>query len=224
MTRRWWIVTGLAGAAAAVLAYQLTVSPPGPRSIRVFDPDRTANLELRMWQAYYGKERLRLFALLVTLLREQYHYPWTTALGEGFHLARAAATFGDMRCSGPPESCAAQYTAVLPDLERAYRTAAEWLHAGFAPREVAKSELAWWVARRIPGQNDPGHVGQLIAEEYALLYDAPVADMMRAGVLRAEAGAVRDEQAARPDWPAIERLLIDSYRDLRANLAKTTAN
>ncbi len=50
-----------------------------------------------MWQAYYAKERARLFALLVTLLHEQYHYSWATATLEGFHLARAAATFGDLR-------------------------------------------------------------------------------------------------------------------------------
>lgn len=233
MTRKGWTATGLAAVTAAVLAYALTVPPPGPRSIRAFDPDRTANLELRMWQAYYGKERVRLFALLVTLLREQYHYPWTTAVREGFHLARAAAAFGDMRCSAPPQgpddragadACAAQYAAVLPDLETAYRTAADWLRAGFDPRAVARAELAWWVARRIPGQNSPAHVGQLIADEYALLYEAPVADMVRSGLLRAEAGAMRDAQAARPDWPAIERLLIESYRDLRANLSKTNAD
>ena len=32
-----------------------------------------------MWQAYYAKERVRLFTLLTTMLREQYHYSWATA-------------------------------------------------------------------------------------------------------------------------------------------------
>ena len=183
-----------------------------------------ASLELRMWQAYYGKERVRLFALLVTLLREQYGYSWTTAVSEGFHLARAAATFGDMRCSGSPESCAREYETVLPDLEQAYGTAARWLHAGFNPREVARAELAWWVARRIPGRNDPETVGRLIADSYALLYEAPVGDMARAGLLRAEAAALRDREASAPDWPTIGRLLVESYRDLHASLAKVAAD
>src|SRR5262245_35711407 len=83
--------------------------PPGPRWLRAFEPDRMAELELRMWQAYYRKERLRLFSLLVTMLHEQNRYPWTTATRAAFHLARAAATFGDGR---------GDYDRVLPDLEQ----------------------------------------------------------------------------------------------------------
>ena len=129
-----------------------------------------------------------------------------------------------MRCSGPPESCAREYETVLPDLEQAYGTAARWLHAGFNPREVARAELAWWVARRIPGRDDPEIVGRLIADSYALLYESPVRDMTRAGLLRAEEAALRDREASRPDWPAIERLLVESYRDLHASLAKVAAD
>ena len=80
------------------------------------------------------------------------------------------------------------------------------------------------MARRTPGHNDPTDVGRLIAEEYALLYEAPLADMMRAGLLRAEAAALRDQQAELPDWPEIGRLLTESYRDLRASLSKTAAD
>src|SRR5579872_1905551 len=120
---------------AGVVAFVL-VPPAGPRSMRVFDPSRTADLELRMWQAYYRKERLRLFALLVTMLHEQYRYSWATAAVEGFHLARAAATFGDLT-SG--------YEAVLPDLETAYGQARTWMRAGFDPLAVARAELSWWV-------------------------------------------------------------------------------
>jgi hypothetical protein len=224
MTRKWWVATAAAAVLAALIGYALTSPPAGPRSLREFNPDRVASLELRMWQAYYGKERVRLFALLVTLLREQYRYSWTTAATEGFHLARAAAAFGDMRCSGSPESCAREYETVLPDLEQAYGTAARWLHAGFTPRDVARAELAWWVARRIPGKNDPETVGRLMADSYALLYEAPAGDMARAGLLRAEAAALRDREAASPDWAGIERLLLESYRDLHASLAKVSAD
>jgi hypothetical protein len=40
--------------------------------VRAFQPDRLADLELDMWQAYYRDERLRLFRGLVTTPREQY--------------------------------------------------------------------------------------------------------------------------------------------------------
>ena len=69
------------------------------------------------------------------------------------------------------------------------------------------------MARRTPGQNDPEQVGRLIAEEYALLYEAPLADVLRAGLLRAEAAALRDREAGQPDWAAIGALLVTTLRE-----------
>jgi hypothetical protein len=80
------------------------------------------------------------------------------------------------------------------------------------------------VARRTRGQDDPQNVGRLIAEEYALLYEAPFDDMLSPGLLRAEAAAMRDAQAGAPDWPTIGGLLTASYRQLHANLSKAAAD
>lgn len=185
-------------------AYALT-PPRGPRSMRQFNPTRLADLELRMWQAYYAKERVALFRLLVVMLHEQYRYSWAVATKEAFHLARAAATFAELRD---------RYDVVLPDLESAYGTAKWWLDARFDPQAVARAELAWWVARRNPGHNSAEDVGHLIAEEYALLYETSVERVAQAALLRATAGKLRDEQAPRPDWIRIEQLLQQSYREL----------
>ena len=204
------VVTSLL--AAFGIAFVLT-PPRGPRSIRQFDPESLASLEVRMWQAYYAKERTRVFLLLVTLLHEQYRYSWATATLEGFHLARAAATFGDLR---------GNYDVVLPDLEAAYGKVRSWTGAGFDPRAVARAELAWWEARRIPGRNSPEQVGQLIADEYALLYETSPARMAVAAQLRAEAAALRDVRAEEPDWTTVARLLQQSYHELK--LALATAN
>ena len=183
--------------------------------MRSFDPDRLADLEVGMWQAYYAKEHVRLFALLVTLLHEQYRYSWADAAREGFHLARAASRFGDLRGG---------YDQVLPDLEAAYQRTRDWTGAHFDPRAVAQAELAWWVARRTPGQNSPEQVGRLMADEYALLYETTPDRVARAALLRAEAGALRDSEAQAPDWDAIRRLLDASYRDLLASLTLENAN
>ena len=198
--------------AAFALAFVLT-PPRGARSMREFNPPRLADLEVRMWQAYYSKERLRLFGLLVTMLHEQYHYSWATATLEGFHLARAAATFGDLRGG---------YDVVLPDLEAAYAKAKSWTQAEFDPRAVARAELAWWVARRVPGQNSAEQIGGLIADEYALLYETSRARVEAAALLRAQAAALRDAQAGRPDWDRIGRLLLQSYSELRSALSSET--
>jgi len=212
--KRWFSRAAIAVAILVAFALAFALTPPrGPRSMRQFDAGRLADLELRMWQAYYGKERARLFGLLVTLLHEQYRYSWAIATVEGLHLARAAATFADLK---------ENYDVVLPDLETAYAKLRSWTGAGFDPGAVARAELAWWVARRIPGHNSPEQVGRLIADEYALLYETSRERVADAALLRAEAAALRDAHATSPDWNAIARLLQQSYRELL--LAVASAN
>lgn len=207
MARPRRIAALLVAAVITAGAYLLTAAPAGPRTLREFNPDRIADLELDMWRAYYAKENVRLFRALVVMLREQYHYSWALALRDGFYLARAAATFGNIR---------GDYDRVLPDLEEAYDGARNWLDAGFDPKAVSRAELAWWVARRIPGKHDPSQVGALIADEYALLYETPRDRVDRAGLLRAQAAALRDAQAEHADWATIGRMLHESYSDLAA--------
>ena len=78
--------------------------------------------------------------------------------------------------------------------------------------------------RRVPGQNSPEHVGRLIAAEYALLYETSVDRVARAALLRAEAAALRDEQAAHPDWSEIGRMLNVSYAELLIALSSANAD
>ena len=203
------IAVALAIVAAFGLAFVLT-PPRGPRSLRQFQPARLADLEVRMWQAYYGKDRVRLFTLLTTMLREQYHYSWADAAIEAFHLARAAATFAELQDN---------YDVVLPDLDAAYARARSWTGGAFDPARVARAELAWWVARRVPGQNSPEQIGRLMADEYGLLYETSPESVATAALLRAKAAAMRDEQAAKPDWPAIAKMLRASYDELFLALA-----
>lgn len=113
-------------------AYWFFAAPSGERTLRRFDSNRMACLELQMWKAYYAKERLRLFGLLVTMLHEPYRYSWAVATAEGFHLARAAVTSAKAKD---------HYERVLPDLTEGYSTAKNWLHAGFDPAAVARAEF-----------------------------------------------------------------------------------
>jgi hypothetical protein len=212
MTARRWIAAAAALAIAGAL-YAAVAAPAGPRTLREFDPDRVADLEVRMWQAYYAKQNVRLFALLATTMREQYRYSWLQATRAAYRLARAAATFGNARSN---------YDVVLPDLESAYATARSWVGAGFDPARVARAELDWWVARRIPGRNSPEQVGALMAEQYAMFYEVPREVVARAALLRAQAGRLRDDTADRPDWEEVGRLLRESYRDLRSALDRAS--
>lgn len=204
---RWRrLVLGLVGL-VGVGAVILVVPPGGPRTMRRFDPAQTADLEVDMWKAYYAKENVRLFRDLVQLTRGQYRYSWLDAFRASFHLARAAATFGNAQ-SG--------YEQVLPDLEAAYRIGRDWTHASYDPAAVARAELAWWVARRIPAERSPENVGRLIAELNALLYDVPPERVLEASVLRARAGRLRDDGGANADWAEVSRLLHESFERLHA--------
>lgn len=183
----------------------LFVAPPGPRSLKAFDPDRVADLEVDMWQAYYNKERVRLFRGLLTLLREQNRYSWARASQQAYYFAKAASTFG---------SATSGYDRVLPDLTKGYDVMRNWTNAGFDPETVARAELAWWVARRVPEQSDPANVGRLMALVNASIYGVPAERVSRASALRAEAAALRDRGGANADWNAVSMLLHLSYRQL----------
>jgi hypothetical protein len=205
MNQRRYVFLAI-GIAVALAFYTFVLySPPGPRSGREFEPARLADREVKMWQAYYAREKVRLFALLLTTLREQYRYTWAKTSLSAFYLARAATTFANAR---------ADYDRVLPDLERAYSMAKDWTGARFNPAAVAQAELAWWVARRTPGKNSAESVGTRIAVEYALLYEVPFPKVLEPAMLRAKAAAIRDQGGKQANWPMISQLLNDSYTRL----------
>jgi hypothetical protein len=198
-------------------------APSGPRSLRVFDADRLAALETEMWQAYYAKEKAHLFRLLVTMLREQYHYSWQKATVAGYHFAKAAAAFGD---------ATGDYDRVLPDLEAGYTIARDWTGASFDPAAVARAELSWWTARRDPrsgtGAAKNRAVSECMIDFYTRLYEAPPGRVAEAARLRVDAADLRDRGAdarrdtgnGEVDWKGVSYLLHQSYRSLHAAVAE----
>jgi hypothetical protein len=215
VSRRRFTLLAIGTALVALVYAVFFAVPAGGSRLTTFDPDRTAALEVDMWQAYYDKRNVALFADLVVMSRERYGYPWATALRMAFHLGRAAATFGNLR---------ADYEEVLPDLEAAYRLARDWTSARYDPAAVARAELAWWVARRVPGQDSADHVGGLIADLNALLYDVQRERVLEASILRAQAGKLRDVGGPNADWPEVARLLQASYRSLSVAVKQPTVS
>jgi hypothetical protein len=206
--QRNWLIFTIAFAGVAIYGLFISV-PAGPRDVRVFDPDRIATLEVSMWKAYYDKRNVALFSDLVTLSRETYRCSRARAVRIAYHLARAAAAFADLR---------SDYEQVLPDLEKGYGLARDWTGAAYDPKAIARAELAWWVARRIPGQDRPEQVGALIAELNAQFYSVPRDRVLEASILRARAGRLRDEGGVNANWTEVSRLLTESYRSLHAGV------
>lgn len=191
---------------------------------RQFDPDRVALIELRAWKAYYRRQPLRLFALLLKANRQQARASWPRAFVAAFFLARGAVRFG---------RSTSDYDRLVPDVARGYR----WLGlpAEVDADEVARRELRWWAVRRGMGPaagNVAGNpAGEAITALYSALYRVPERSVAEAGELRGRAAGVRDHGAAAdPDgptgaggayWPEVARLLRKSYRSLHAALAQS---
>ncbi len=187
---------------------------------RDFDPERMASLETQIWKAYYRRQNLRMFGLVVQVEHEQAGVRWPRALIASLAFARAAARFG--RSTG-------DYERFAPDIRRGYR----WLGLPQTvdADEVARRELRWWVVRREIGLSSGKAAGEAITAVYAALYDVPEEVVAQASTLRGQAAEVRDRGAAAdPDgpagqgaayWPEVAKLLRDSYRTLHAALHPT---
>jgi len=168
-----------------------------------YDAVKIAEAETKMWQAYYSGDQIQLGFHLVGLLRSQYGLSLLEAKAIGEALARAAIAF--LSAKGNYEQVA------LPDLIQAYSLIQSETGASFDPEEVAKAELAWWIARRTPGEDSPEQVGEKIARQYILLYGLDEPSFHEAGLLRARAARLRDLSGATADWAQVENLLIESY-------------
>jgi hypothetical protein len=184
---------------------------------RGFDPDELAGLEARMWKAYYRRQPLRLFVLLVRALRAQANVSWLRALWASLLLTRAAAGFA--RASG-------DYSRFAADIGRGYRMLGLPDHIDV--EAVARHELRWWVVRREIGLAAGEAAGDAITDLYAALYDLPRERVAEAGRLRGLAAEIRDRgafddpegptAAGSAYWTEVARLLRDSYRSLKAAL------
>jgi len=136
-----------------------------------FDADKIAQSETKMWQAYYAGNKTKIGIELIYLLRNQYglHLFEAKQIGELF--ASAAMKFRSAK--GDYENL------VLGDLTEAYLLIKKATGRSFNPKKTARAELAWWVARRTPGQDSVNQVGQKIAELYTLIYETKLTNRQR---------------------------------------------
>ena len=182
-----------------------------------FEPDRLADLETRMWKAYYRRQPIRLFALLVFVLREQARVSWWRAVRASLLLTRAAAGFA--RAGRDYERFAPEHRAGPTD---SWGCPDRWTRT-----RSAGGSCYWWVVRREIGVAAGEAAGAAITDLYAAIYELPAERVAEAGRLRGLAAEVRDRGAAAdPEgargagsayWPEVAGLLAASYRRLRTD-------
>lgn len=199
---------------AAVLAVWVArdLSDHSRHSLREFDPHEVARLENDMWRAYYDHHSLRLFADLVTLLRQQYHLPFWRACVGAYHAARAAVVFqrGHNR---------SDYGLALPDLVRYYTLVRQASTEDFPVQTVSQEELEWWIVHRQRDHYTYADLARTLAVEQAAIFRQPESDFAAHAQARAEAMRLCDNRAAlgsasEADWAHIGEVLDSSWSSL----------
>jgi hypothetical protein len=204
---RWpWIVAAVATVVAAVLAY---AAIPRHADLTRFDPDEMARLETLAWRHYYEKRYLPLFTDLYEMSRREQGYSPLDSVRLAVAAGRAAKAF-------QPSKSRAEAEAAIPYLVDYFRMLARAAPVQVDVEDAARTELAWWQARReaVP----PEQYGAIIARVTTLLYGAEGEDVRRSAVIRAEVMDYRDahsENTSEADWAKIEDQLQLAYRLLK---------
>ena len=180
------------------------------RSLRAFDQDRIAKLDLRMWRAYYGHNFARLFFLLVALVRVQFGLNYVRAVQAAFLAASAAI---DFRINKGHEDQA----KILRKLTRFSKLVSEYSLERFDFKKVAELELNWWFIDRYPERYPSGAREEGLREAMAAMYRIDPERLNDYARYRAAAMVLQDEAEKRGepvDWERIAELLKHSYASL----------
>ena len=173
----------IAGAVLAVLVLAAAyVCVPRRADLSKFDPNATARLETSMWRHYYEKRYLPLFGDLYDVARCEYGFSPLESVQLAVAAARAAKSF-------QPSTSRAEAEAALPALVSYFGVLSEAVPARIEVQDAARTELAWWQARR--EAVSPEQYGLIIARVATLVYGVDGEDMRRSGVVGAGHGLSR---------------------------------
>ena len=201
-----------AGLAVVVLAAAY-ICLPRHADLTKFDPGAMARIETAMWRHYYEKRYLLLFRDLYEVARGQYGFSPLDSV----QLAMAAA---DAARSFQPSTSRAEAEAAMPALISYFRVLSDAAPAPVEIEDAARTELAWWQARREAVA--PEQYGLIIARVATLVYGVDGEDLRRSGVVRAQAMAYRDARDANmneADWSVISGRLELAYCLLKKALS-----
>jgi hypothetical protein len=200
-------VLGVVALAAAYLCF-----PRHPDLTR-FDPGAMARLETAMWRHYYEKRDLPLLGDLYHVARREYGFSPLDSVRLAVAAAGAARSF-------QPSTSRDEAEAALPSLIAYFRILSEAAPAQLEVEDAARTELAWWQARR--EAVTPEQYGPIIARVATRVYRVDSEDLRRSGMVRAQAMAYRDARDAHmseADWSSIAQQLELAYGLLKKPLS-----
>jgi hypothetical protein len=206
-----WRISILA-ALALLVAAMIYAAAPRRADLTAFDPDIMGAQETLMWRHYYDKRYGALARDLYDAARQQQGFSPLDSLRIAIAAARAAHAF-------QPSKSQEEAERALPALETYFGLLAAAAPVKVDVPEAARTELAWWQARRLSVA--PEEYGLMIARVSTLIYGVDNVDIRHAGVIRAIAMAYRDrhgDSMTEEDWTTVRDGLRRSYGLLKKGL------
>jgi hypothetical protein len=182
-----------------------------------FNPHKVAYYEKSGWEAYYDRDWLRAFNLMVALNREEFHMSLLTALAAALDIVRASQAFAPVDNDVPK---ATQH------LQRFYEKARRAANLRTDAATLARLEMDYWVVHRnlaIERKQRPGHENiapmvESLDSLHAALFGVSGEAARRSAELRALAAKSVDRITGRystdveGDWRQVETYLQQAYQ------------
>ena len=179
------------------------------------NPEQIAYYEKAGWEAYYDRNWLRAFGLMVRLVESQFQVPFPRSILAALHVVRASISFA------PRDH---DLDATLKHLERFYRIAARANSNAFDPRRAAELELRYWVIHRELAEMpelDKRPLVQSLADLHAALFGRTPAELWASAESRTAAAEAVDRITGRrstdvaADWRRVEEHLRRAYQQVK---------
>jgi len=182
---------------------------------RGFNPAAVAYYETEGWRAYYDRNWLGAFGLMVHLSESQFHIPFPRSFLAVYHVIRASVAFV------PRDH---DLNVVRRHLAAFYRIAAEANHGAFDAYAVAELELRYWVIHRELAEAtdaDKHALIECVAALHGALFGRAPAEMWDSAVSRVAAADAVDRITSRrsadpaADWALVESHLRRAYGQVK---------
>lgn len=188
--------------------------------MRKFDPDKVARYEKASWDAYYDRNWLRAFWLLMQLNREQFNMSVFTAFTAALDTARASMAFAPL---GREDIAKAKRF-----IEKFYAKARRSLNLKADAHTLAELEITYWIVHRRlavaraknPNDGDIEPMIRAFQNLHAALFDSTPDAQRASAEWRARAAEAVDLITSKRstdvagDWRRIEEYLRKAYRSV----------
>ncbi|MGH9176313.1 MAG: hypothetical protein ACRD1H_18235 [Vicinamibacterales bacterium] len=198
------MIAGFVGAVAVARRPRVARTAPAPG----FDPVVVGTIEAAGWRAYYERDFLTGFRLLLRLMGDQFGLGPFDALRTAHAAVRAQMAFA------PAEN---DLAAARRWLVRFYRRSPR--RDGVAPADLADAELDYWIVhRRIVDERDKTPLIDALARLHALLFGGSEAAMRPSAEQRTFAcnavDRITGQRSTDPavDWSLARNHLIAAYQ------------